>query len=165
MGAGEQPPRARILLSNLSGHIAARERAVIQARLRHLDPDIAIEQVASPGPGNAVTVTLPAAHASEVVTAFGERQVPAEKVAELAANDVLKFLDKDVPVGRHLADQLLVPMALCGGGVFRTVRPSLHATTNVQVIERFVPMRFTVEEDHERPGTCTVHLSIDELSS
>jgi RNA 3'-terminal phosphate cyclase (ATP) len=45
-------------------------------------------------------------------------------------------------VGEHLADQLLVPMALAGGGSFRTLPPSSHATTNAALIERFLPVRF-----------------------
>jgi RNA 3'-terminal phosphate cyclase (ATP) len=51
-----------------------------------------------------------------------------------------------VPVGEHLADQLLVPMALAGAGTFRTGPLSLHARTNLDVIERFVPLRFDVAE-------------------
>ena len=43
-----------------------------------------------------------------------------------------------MPVGRHLADQLLLPMALAGGGKFRTLSPTKHTTTNAQIIGRFI---------------------------
>jgi RNA 3'-terminal phosphate cyclase (ATP) len=43
-------------------------------------------------------------------------------------------------VGEHLADQLLVLLALAGG-MFRTVAPSRHTTTNIEVIKAFVPAR------------------------
>jgi RNA 3'-terminal phosphate cyclase (ATP) len=43
-------------------------------------------------------------------------------------------------VGPYLADQLLLPMALAGGGSFRTLAPTLHLTTNAEVIRRFLPI-------------------------
>jgi RNA 3'-terminal phosphate cyclase (ATP) len=56
------------------------------------------------------------------------------------------FRASDAPVGEHLADQLLIPMAMAGGGAFRTVAPSLHTRTNAEVIERFLPVHFDVRE-------------------
>ena len=47
-------------------------------------------------------------------------------------------------VGEHLADQLLLPMALCGGGSFTTTHISQHAETNMDVIARFLPVKFSV---------------------
>ena len=47
-------------------------------------------------------------------------------------------LDARVPVGQHLADQLLAPLALAGGGSFRTLAPSGHTRTDAQVVERFL---------------------------
>lgn len=155
------PPQVRILLSNLPDRIAVRERAVLQERLGHLEPRIAVESVPSPGPGNAITVTLPAVHATEVVTAIGERGIPAERVAAAAADEALALLAADVPVGPHLADQLLIPLALAGAGTFRTVRPTLHTTTNVHVIEVFLPVRFRLREDEARPGTWLVGLDVE----
>lgn len=54
-----------------------------------------------------------------------------------------------MPVDEYLADQLLLPMALSGGGSFRITKPSLHATTNAAVIQRFlsVPIQFQQETD------------------
>ncbi|MBI5851813.1 MAG: RNA 3'-terminal phosphate cyclase, partial [Planctomycetes bacterium] len=51
----------------------------------------------------------------------------------------------------HLADQLLLPMALAGGGSFRTTRPTTHTTTNARVIEVFLPLR--IEMVDEGAGT------------
>ncbi len=53
---------------------------------------------------------------TEVVTGFGIKGVSAEKVASDACDEAERYLRSDVPVGTHLADQLLVPMALAGGG-------------------------------------------------
>ncbi|HVW03120.1 MAG TPA: RNA 3'-terminal phosphate cyclase, partial [Planctomycetaceae bacterium] len=56
-----------------------------------------------------------------------------------------------VPVGEHLADQLLLPFALAGWGRFLTVTPSLHFETNVAVIQQFLDIDIAsteLDEDH-----------------
>jgi RNA 3'-terminal phosphate cyclase (ATP) len=52
-----------------------------------------------------------------------------------------------VPVGIHLADQLLIPMAMAGGGTFRTLRPTRHTVTNADVIRRFLDVPIAVEPE------------------
>jgi RNA 3'-terminal phosphate cyclase (ATP) len=42
-------------------------------------------------------------------------------------------------VGEHLADQLMIPLALLAGGRYRTLEPSLHARTNADVVNLFLP--------------------------
>jgi RNA 3'-terminal phosphate cyclase (ATP) len=54
-------------------------------------------------------------------------------------------LDSTAPVGEHLADQLLIPMAMAGGGSFRTRPLSEHARTNMEVVQKFLPVRFSRE--------------------
>jgi RNA 3'-terminal phosphate cyclase (ATP) len=51
-------------------------------------------------------------------------------------------------VGEHLADQLLVPMALAGAGAFVSLPPTQHALTNAEVIRKFLDVR--IEITHER---------------
>ena len=82
---------------------------------------------------------------TEVFCAFGERGVRAEMVAEKAVAEARRYLDAGVPVGEHLADQLLVPMALAGGGAFKTLPLSGHARTNIDVIETFLGCEVRVE--------------------
>jgi RNA 3'-terminal phosphate cyclase (ATP) len=38
-------------------------------------------------------------------------------------------------------------MALAGGGSFRTVKPSLHSTTNATIIQRFLPVEIRFEQE------------------
>jgi RNA 3'-terminal phosphate cyclase (ATP) len=49
-------------------------------------------------------------------------------------------------VGAYLADQLLMPMALAGGGVFHTLSITDHTRTNMALIEQFLAVKFGVEE-------------------
>ena len=57
-----------------------------------------------------------------------EGRAAPRAVAEAPAREVRRYLAAGVPVGEHLADQLLLPMALAGAGTFRTTAPSKHTT-------------------------------------
>ena len=54
-----------------------------------------------------------------------------------------------MPVGEHLADQLLLPLALAGGGEFVTLPPSSHFTTNCEVIGRFLDVPLVAREERD----------------
>jgi len=85
---------------------------------------------------------------TEVFTGFGQRGVRAEAVAEPAAKAAREYIASGVPVGQYLADQLLVPMALAGGGSFRTLAPSQHTLTNIEVIGKFLDVEVKVERQN-----------------
>jgi RNA 3'-terminal phosphate cyclase (ATP) len=99
----------------------------------------------APGPGNVLTITIESEHVTEVVVGFGEKGVRAEVVAERAAREASRYLEAGVPVGEHLADQLLLPMALAGRGSFRTVEPSSHTRTHMALLERILGVRIRAE--------------------
>ena len=142
--------RARVWLSKLSPDVAERELAVVRDELKWRSEECGIELVSCPkGPGNALVLEIAAGNVTEVFTGFGERGRPAEEVAKLAVAAAKVWLDANVPVDEHLADQLLIPMVLAGGGSFRTTKPSLHTTTNADVIQRFLPVPIRVEQESE----------------
>ena len=60
-------------------------------------------------------------------------------------------------VGIYLADQLLLPCALAGGGGFMTLPLSPHAVTNIRVIEQFLDVR--IETACLGPHLCRVEAS------
>ena len=97
------------------------------------------------GPGNVVSIRAIYEHADQVFTGFGRRGAPAEQVAKEAAQAALHWLLSGVPVGPHLADQLLIPMALAGGGSFVTTTLDQHTTTNADVVEQMLGVRTTFE--------------------
>ena len=140
---GERDRRAAVLLANLPSHIARRELGVIERGLG-IEGQLA-DVGAAVGPGNAVVVDVECEHVTEVFTGFGQRGVRAEKVAERVVAEVKRYLSTEAAVSVHLADQLLLPLALGGGGSFTTLRPSLHTTTNIHVIQRFLDVPVSVE--------------------
>jgi len=139
--------RADALVARLPRHIGERELKVVAAELHRLKPTLQVREIAdSAGPGNLITVAIESEHVVDVFTGFGERGKPAEKVAHDAVGQARDYVKSGVPVGPHLADQLLLPMALAGGGAFRTTKPTSHLLTNIEVIGLFLPVAFTVDE-------------------
>jgi len=135
---------AKALVARLPTHIAQRELTVAAKELS-IPPDrLTIEEITnSLGPGNALLIRIDRAidarhDATEIFTGFGRRGVRAEDLAMAAVAEVKAFLDAGLPVGPHLADQLLLPLALAGGGSFDTVELTTHTTTNIEVIQRFL---------------------------
>lgn len=102
------------------------------------------------GPGNVVSVMVQSQHVTEVFTAFGEKGTRAEAVAQAAAQEAGAYLKAGVPVGPHLADQLLLWVALAGAGGFRTTEPTPHTRTHCDVIELFLERKIhcTRRPDH-----------------
>ena len=148
---------ATSILAHLPQHIAERELAVIGQRLQLKGEDLQVRRFnAALGSGNLVYVTIATSQLTEVFTAFGKRGVRAEEVAARVVSEVKEFLAMNVPVGRYLADQLLLPFALAGHGVFDTLKPSRHTLTNADVIRRFVDIAINISEVEN--GVWRVHV-------
>jgi RNA 3'-terminal phosphate cyclase (ATP) len=149
--------RACVWLSKLPPQIAERELAVVREALGWQRDECRVEVVPRPkGPGNALVLEIHCEQVTGVFTGWGERGRPAEEVAGQAVDAAKSWLRADVPVNEHLADQLLLPMALAGGSSFRTTAPSLHSTTNAVVIQQFLPVPIQFRQDGELTWTVLV---------
>jgi RNA 3'-terminal phosphate cyclase (ATP) len=138
---------ATAILSRLPTHVAEREHAVVRDRLGLAAAECEVRDVRAPGPANVLLVEVERAAGRELVSAFGEKGLRAEQVAEQACDELAAFLAAGVPVGVHLADQLVLPLAVAGGGRFRTLPLSRHATTNIATIRAFLDVAIEVAPD------------------
>lgn len=137
-------------VAHLPDSVGRREIAQFCQRLTWPEGDgVVREDRHSPGPGNVLTVQIGAGGVTETFVGFGERGVRAENVANDVAKEVKNYLAVGAPVGVHLADQLILPMALAAGGTFRTVAPSKHLLTQVELIPRFLDVEVSVEPEPE----------------
>ncbi|MCC6233412.1 MAG: RNA 3'-terminal phosphate cyclase [Verrucomicrobiales bacterium] len=134
---------AQALYVGLPREIAERELAVLNQRLP-LTEARSTEVRHAPGQGNVVVVEIRSDLGSQVFSGFGVRGITAEDVAEGVAQAALAYLATRASVEEHLADQLLLPMALGRGGRFHTTKPSTHTETQIETIERFLKVRPTV---------------------
>ena len=158
---GERGPitsrRIHAVVANLSRKIAEREVHTAAGALgwgpeTH---DIKVTRESS-GPGNVVMVEVATAEVTELFTAFGQLGVSAEKVGGDAARDALEYLGSRAVACEHLTDQLLLPLAMAGAGSFTAVKLNPHARTNIEVISKFLPVRFeTSSADGYQKVTCS----------
>jgi RNA 3'-terminal phosphate cyclase (ATP) len=139
--------KARALVASLPPDIADRELNFIAQRMSWGKDWLHREIITnSRGPGNVVFIELESEHLTEIFTSFGERGVRAEAIADEVVKEARHYLASGVPVGEYLADQLLIPFALAGGGAFTTFGLSLHTTTNIEVIKKFLKVKINAKQ-------------------
>ncbi len=142
---------ARVLISRLASHIAQREIDVLRSRLGLREGACGIDTVSAPSAGNTLHVRVGCTNIVTVFCGFGMRGVPAETVAGRVADEVERYLAAEIALDSHLADQMLVPLALAAGGRFSTLAPTGHTETNAAVIKHFLPVDYeTLELGAER---------------
>jgi RNA 3'-terminal phosphate cyclase (ATP) len=133
--------RARSAAANLPEHVARRQAARVAARLGEMAP---VEIIAASGrdPGSLVFIWGPQAG----FAALGARGKPAEQVADEAVEAFLAFRNSGGACDRHLADQMLIYLALAEGpSRFTTEAVTSHLLTNAWVIEQFLGPTFEIK--------------------
>jgi len=149
--------RVRAIVANLARRIAEREIEKVVSMLSCPPECLFIEETRnSPGPGNIVFIEVLSDEVTEVFSSFGRLGVAAEKVGDEVARQAREYLASRAAVAEHLADQLLLPMALARAGSFTATKLSMHARTNLEVISKFLPVRFQVRPSE---GYSTVELT------
>lgn len=119
-------------------HVAERELRVVESTLGWTGGELQLRRIEGRGPGNVLTLTLEYEHICEVFTGFGEVSRAAEAVATTAVDQCRRYLKRAAPVGEFLTDQLLLPLAVAGYGEFGSTGLSRHATTHIDLIQRFL---------------------------
>jgi RNA 3'-terminal phosphate cyclase (ATP) len=135
------------IITGLVPEIAEREIAMARKLLDWPEDVFAIRQLPEEqGPGNIVLLTAQFGNVTEIVSGFGKLGVSAEQVVKTAAARMTGYLESEGFAGPYLADQLLLPFALAGGGSFTTVKPSQHSRTAADIIEKFTGRRCEFEQ-------------------
>jgi RNA 3'-terminal phosphate cyclase (ATP) len=126
--------------SRVPAHVITRQARRLQQRLGEALPVTTLE-VSAQDPGSFVFLWGPGAG----FHALGARGKPAEQVADEAVEEFLHFQAREAALDRHLADQLVLYLALARGpSVLITEEVTSHLLTNLWVIEQFVGPCFEV---------------------
>lgn len=139
--------QATAVIAQVPYEVARRELETVGRKLGWGEGERRVEELKRfTGPGNVLMLEVESEHVTEVFTAFGERGVRAEAVAEGVAEEARHYLDAGVPVGEHLCDQLMLLLALARGGSFRTQPLDGHALTQLETFAHFLDVRTTITE-------------------
>lgn len=146
-------------VANLPDSVGERQRRRAAGRLDGLHIPHAIDLVRLPAMGKGTVLCLVAqfAQARSCHVALGAPGKPAERVADEALDDLLAHLHSNACLDRHLADQVLLPLAFAEGpSVFTTERITDHLTTNAEVIRQFLPARIDIRTQPDGTGRVAV---------
>jgi RNA 3'-terminal phosphate cyclase (ATP) len=146
----------RVVYSKINNKIAVGEMNMIRGTLNLNQNDCTAEEVPSPGPGNAAFVEVECENITYIASAFGEKRVTRKQVVATVCTKTREYLESDAAVCEHLADQLLIPMAIAGEASFTTVQPTLHTETNIEVIKKFLNVSIEVSEQSRTTWKITV---------
>lgn len=137
--------------------IADREIKAAQKVLNWDDGALAVRQLPeADGPGNVLLLEAEYEHVTEIMSGFGKLGFPAHQLAKTAAQRMKGYMESKAFAGPFMCDQLLLPMAIAGRGRFASVKPSLHARTAAQIIERFTGRKTCFEEREGQPWFVSV---------
>lgn len=138
--------KASTSLENKS--VATRQAEAASDLLADRDVSYTVEEpayVPATSPGSAFLLEARYAESVAGFDALGERGKSSEAVAEEAVDAFDAFEETAAAVDDHLADQLLVFLALVGGQL-RIPRVTSHVRTNLAVVEAFGGALTTAEE-------------------
>ncbi len=138
--------RAEVLagIAQIPWEVADDEAKAIVKTVRFPVGNARAEEVPSIGPGNVAMLEVEFDRSRTVFTGFGLLGVSRKAVAAEVTRQANRFFKSGVAVDQHLADQLLIPLALRGGGSFTTTEPTPHLTTNTEIVRIFLDTTITV---------------------
>ncbi len=136
---------------NLPAHIpqrmANRARNLLAPHLAGAPLDIRPQRVRSVSTGAGIFLAAEYSNGRGGVGVLGKRGMPSEVVAERAVQALLAFHDSGAAVDRHLADQLILPLALATGpSVLHAEAITSHCRTQAAVVGAFLPRAIHLNE-------------------
>lgn len=88
---------------------------------------------------------------------LGKLGVPAERVAEEAAQSLIKQLETGAPVDKHLGDQLVIWAALASGvSEYRVAELTMHTTTSIDLCRIMAGISAEVDGRLGEPATIRI---------
>lgn len=147
------------VVSNLPLSIAKRQQhaALEVLQRKRLDARIDCVEVLSSGTGTCVVLVAECERSRAGFSALGERGRPAEQVGQEAAQELLAFLETDAALDEHLADQVVVFLALASGrSQFTTAKVTPHLLTNLWAIQQCLSIQVRLDGQEGEPGLVTI---------
>lgn len=129
--------------------IAERQRNQALKRMGAADCpcDIEIADIKGVGQGTMLLLIAEFERSQACYQCLGTRGKRAEQVADDAADQMLHLIQGEGDIDEHLADQIILPLAMSEGGESSFVTPKLnmHLLTNIEIIRQFLPLEIEME--------------------
>jgi RNA 3'-phosphate cyclase len=155
------PERGEVRVSGISA-VAGLDRGIARRQARRANHRLGqygvttniVEETWEGGPGSVLVLELSTRPAPTTFVGLGARGKPAETVADEIVEEAIGYLESaPALVDVHSADQIVLPLALAEGpSEYTATAITLHLTTNIDVIGRFLERRIVCEGEEGRPG-------------
>ncbi len=154
--------RGASIVSSLPPHVAERQAGRAESRLRAMGVPFEVERVFLPSrqPGTSLLLVAETEGGPIAASSLGAKGKPAERVADEACDELARILAADQQAGLasgavdpHLADQLVLPLALVDGeSSYTTTEVTLHLLTNIDVVKAFLEVEVAVQGPEGAPA-------------
>ena len=134
---------------NLPSHIPQRMANRATNLLQTIDAplDIRALRTRSVSTGTGIFLAAEYSNGRGGFGTLGVKGMASEAVAEQSVTNLLNFHASDAAVDRHLADQLILPLALAEGeSVISTESITPHLLTNIAVVQHFIERPISLDE-------------------
>ncbi len=145
---------AKIYTSKLPIQIAQKQQKMLLDSGLNIDIYEHIDVVDSNSAGNCIVIYIAGDNRFIICTGFGAKGKSSQKVVGEVANEAQDYLNSRAGIDHHLADQLVIYMAMQKKGFFTTNQLSKHLITNIEVIKKFLNVDFTVEQKQSYYRVC-----------
>lgn len=147
-------------IGNLDINIANRQRRQVLKRLSEhgLSCEIDTETMVAFGKGTMVLLLASFDNGQCCYFSLGAIGKRAEDVANEACDGLIYFMRHKGVIDEHMADQILLPLALCKGiSCIATPKVTQHILTNIETIKIFLPVKIEVEGNVGDEGVITIN--------
>lgn len=138
---------------NLShAHVSERIKGSAEAKIEktlNIPADIKYEYVNSLSTGVGVSIWAKSDTGAVISsgTVIGEKGTPSEKVGRMAAENIIKYIQNEIPVGNYLSDQLIPLLGyIKSPSTLKVSEVTSHSRTNLELISRFIPREYNIDE-------------------
>ena len=134
--------------ANVAERQAKTAKDIIKKELK-IDAETSVKYVDALNPGSAIELFAKAKNSVLGSDGLGEVKKRAEDVGKEAAEKLVECIRSDACVDEYAEDQLLPYMALAsvnGESRIRVHKLTNHTKTNIWVIEKFLPVKFKIDE-------------------
>ncbi len=131
-------------------NIGTRIRKAIQQRLKrdlNLETDIKFTWVDSISSGVGVSLWAQSDTGTIVSTGtiLGEKRLSSEQLGNIAAKEMIKYIQNEIPVDNYLSDQLIPLMAYIGQkSCIKVSEITNHTRTNLELTKRFTKKDYEI---------------------
>ncbi|MHA1931465.1 MAG: RNA 3'-terminal phosphate cyclase [Promethearchaeota archaeon] len=131
-------------------NIGTRIRKAIQQQIRRrlkFETDIKIHWVESNSPGVGLSLWSCSDTGAIISTGtmLGERNIRSEEVGKIAADEIIKYIENDIPVDNYLSDQLIPLMAYAKEhSKIKVLQITNHTKTNLELIKLFTQKDYRI---------------------